>query len=332
MLLEPLRNSESEPNDHHYQFASFNCNRCHRQYSSLKSLRRHVFHCGKVVRSALGETGRIQYFDENGDQRQFVCTYCSKAYRWKKGLKVHQIRCEAKLEQDRRYGRATEKVIVKDPLEIPRPHQEFTNLNIPPVIIKNSTSGRFQCILCRKRYNWLKNLKRHQVVCRQKLLTKQRWKDCKVMLEPLSPENKINVSCQNFKCVNCGREYRWLKAFKQHQANCKPKERENPWNISDASGKPSDDIIVNVDDVDTDEEVDVVDVKVHVEIVDVEETQNEKNLISIQEGKNQKSSNKDGSEDCYKCAICGNGYKWKKNWKRHFLKCSVRRRHSGAEV
>ncbi|XP_033231856.1 zinc finger protein 208-like [Belonocnema kinseyi] len=356
VLLEPLRRSEFDTSDDHYQFATFDCSRCHRQYSSMKSLRRHVFHCGKVVRSALGHTGRIQYFDENGDQRQFVCTYCSKAYRWKKGLKVHQIRCEAKLEQDRRDGRvpeeatekaiekatekatvkATEKATEKYPLETPRAPPEFTNLNIPPVIIKNSTSGRFQCILCRKRYNWLKNLKRHQVVCRQKMLTKQRWKDCKVMLEPLSSESKPNVSAQNFKCVNCGREYRWLKAFKQHQTNCEPKERGNQWNISDTSGTQYDNVIVNVDDVDTDEEVDVVDVKVDVEILDVEEFQSETNLISNQEvkkpSKTQKGLKQDGSGDSYKCALCGNEYKWKKNWKRHYLKCSVGGRHAGAEV
>ena len=292
MHLEPLREGHFIP-----RFSSFKCNRCGRQYSSLKSLRRHVFHCGKVLRSALG-----QYFDENGDERQFVCTYCNKAYRWKKGLKVHQIRCKAKLEQDRQDG-----IGQKDPLETESDnHTQNTeldaalrNLNIPSIIINNSASCHYQCILCKRRYDWLKNLKRHQVLCRKKYFNKQRLKECKVILEPLSTKNKVNITNPNFKCDNCGREYRWLKALEQHWEICKLKQTENQKNDNEATVAPYEDVEVELDgdvdvnydvgvdddvsvdddvDVDDDVKVNVNNVQVDLEIANNEKIYNDKNF------------------------------------------------------
>ena len=239
-LLEALNLSGPGMRQGNRQPKSHSCTRCNKQYSCSRSLRRHEFLCTNIIQTYLeASTASTQYIDENRGERKFVCTYCGRSYRWKKGLKAHQLRCEPKLEHDRQDGN-----LEKDPLSLNPNVKEKTKGNskkishdIPAIVINNVTSGRFQCILCGRRYSWLKNLRRHQNLCRKNLV-KQRWKECKVMLEPLSAEYAINIPNPNFKCDNCGREYRWLKGLRHHQNNCTLRQNQNEWDVTENAARP----------------------------------------------------------------------------------------------
>lgn len=372
--LEPLR--EFQPSEY-FQDRRFECNRCGKAYNSLKSLRRHRFHCGKTFDPAIGAF--VDNFEESDDRAQFECTYCNRAYRWKKGLKRHQQRCEAKMAQENpnqtnvevnqieesrdklpeksqdnvvnesqdnlvdesrinlvdetqnnvakesqnnlaeesqdnleeepeeNLGEEAEQDLFEDhkgfETEPARNSQKESEQSDDDVIVekdsdpdvskqsgimrnRNATSGRFQCILCGKRYGWLKNLRRHQRICRKKV-SKHRWKECKVMIEPLQLRSSKRISEQNFKCQCCGKEFRWLRDLRQHQAIC-TNSSQNLWNVSEASAKP------------------------------------DKNPSTPKD--HQQSSNYEGTKNegpgLYKCAFCSKEYKWRRSLRRHYLKCS----------
>lgn len=223
-MADPLQITPVEKNPNQSQ--TFTCNRCGRMYSQLKSLRRHVFHCGRILSQAILSTGDVHYVDENGDERQFLCPYCSKAYRWKKGLKVHQERCPIKLAHENPQGQNAKAPAAKKKEEV-RP--STSDVPIPAIVVKEKCLDRYQCILCGKSYNWLKNLRRHHKMCRKKVISK-RWKECKVMLEPMRQENQGTGHCQKFKCEICQKEFKWLNNLKEHKKNCKPRDQEeNEW-------------------------------------------------------------------------------------------------------
>lgn len=242
--MGPTSLNEYRSNENQFERNSFTCNRCTREYSSLKSLRRHVFHCGKILSQALGASG-VHYVDENGDERQFVCTFCSKAYRWKKGLKVHQERCTEKLAQEN-FQESGDPLTLGESTDPPVENNPSTSgilqEHMPPIILKNNSSERYQCSLCGKSYDWMKNLRRHQKLCRKKVMS-TRWKNCKVMLETITSESSGSNTCQNFKCVHCGKEFRWLSSLKEHDAICQEKQllnNRNEWGISDVVSYKSD--------------------------------------------------------------------------------------------
>ena len=322
--LEPLR--EFQPSEY-FQERRFECNRCGKAYNSLKSLRRHRFHCGKIYDPAIG--GFVQNYEESYDRAQFECTYCNRAYRWKKGLKRHQQRCEAKMAQENpdqsnlevnliqgsrdNLPEESQDNLVKEPEnnlmkesqdnlgeEEPDQSEEDAlgdkgsnpeNSSKSEILRnRNATSGRFQCILCGKRYGWLKNLRRHQRLCRKKV-SKHRWKECKVILEPLRTNplrSSKRISEQNFKCQCCGKEFKWLRDLRQHQAIC-TNSSQNLWNVSEASAS--------------------MDKK-----------------SSFEKKDDQGSSKCEGSKNegpgLYKCAFCAREYKWRRSLRRHYLKCS----------
>ena len=154
---------------------------------------------------------------------------------------------------------------------------------------RNASVGRFTCILCGKRYGWLKNLRRHQIVCRKKV-SKQRWKECKVMIEPLKFKSSRKISDQNFKCSTCGQEYRYLKDFRQHQAICYTNIQKNVWNVSDSSSKLNKSPSIREND----------------------------------QGCSKLEVSIDGESKVFKCAFCSKEYKWRRSLRRHYLKCDVR--------
>lgn len=312
--LEPLTEVQTGDEGDNY----FECSRCNKAYRSLKSLRRHRFHCGRTFDPRV--RGFVQNYDETDDQAQFQCVYCNRAYRWKKGLKRHQQRCEVKISQEVSSIHNVEVSIIEesndaipeepeidiigDDKEIVITHalktketeslrehnvDEVENHKSASEIMRNrdATIGRFQCILCGKRYGWLKNLRRHQRICRKKV-NKHRWKECKVMLEPLSLRSSKHVSEQNFKCPNCSKEYKWLRDLRQHQTIC-IKKPQNFWNVSEANNSS-------------------------------------KNQLTLNEhqGHSTENSNNSNVDPCHKCAFCGKEYKWRRSLRRHYPKCTER--------
>lgn len=293
----------------------FECSRCNKAYKTLKSLRRHRFHCGRTFDPLV--RGFVQNYDENDDQAQFQCVYCNRAYRWKKGLKRHQQRCEIKMAQEIQSETNHEVNIIDESnddnsrgnpeepeIDITAEDDEIEIADSPPqspeenrkssssassLIARNrdATIGRFQCILCGKKYGWLKNLRRHQRICRKKA-NKHRWKECKVMIEPLPLKTSKRIAEQNFKCSNCFEQFKWLRELRQHQTNCM-KKAQNLWNVSEAK-------------------------------------KSSKNQEKQQPagGHSSENSNQEDLDQLYKCAFCMKEYKWRRSLRRHYPKCTER--------
>ncbi|XP_043465557.1 zinc finger protein 184-like [Leptopilina heterotoma] len=297
----------------------FECSRCNKAYKTLKSLRRHRFHCGRTFDPLV--RGFVQNYEENDDQAQFQCVYCNRAYRWKKGLKRHQQRCEIKMAQENQSENNLEVDIIEESnddnsrggnpeepeIDITAEDDEIEIADSPPpspstseqnrkssssssLIVRNrdATIGRFQCILCGKKYGWLKNLRRHQRICRKKT-NKHRWKECKVMIEPLPLKSSKRIAEQNFKCSNCFEQFKWLRDLRQHQTNCM-KKAQNSWNVSEAK----------------------------------KSSKKQSNLQEKQGGHSSENSNQEDVDQLYKCAFCLKEYKWRRSLRRHYPKCTER--------